>query len=232
MSEKQAHLNGAYYGPSIPPKSQAYHRHGRGSDPLGCCCGCIFSLIFKLIMTAVVIVGLAFFIFWLIVRPNRIKFHVTDAHLTQFNFSNDNTLHYNLALNVTIRNPNKKIGVYYDRIEARAIYEDQRFSTFTSTTPFYQGHKTTNVVNPVFQGQQVIPDTKVLSKYNEQKSSGVYDIDVKLYLRVRFKFGLIKTGKFKPRIKCELKVPLTQNGSSSGGTFETTKCDVDYFKSI
>lgn len=78
----------------------------------------------------------------------------------------------------------------------------------------------------------MIPDTKVLSKYNEQKSSGVYDIDVKLYLRVRFKFGLIKTGKFKPRIKCGLKVPLTQNGSSSGGTFETTKCDVDYFKSI
>lgn len=78
----------------------------------------------------------------------------------------------------------------------------------------------------------MIPDTKVLSEYNEQKNSGVYEIDVKLYLRVRFKFGLIKTGKFKPRIKCGLKVPLTQNGSSSVSTFETTKCDVDYFKSI
>ncbi|KAM0977976.1 hypothetical protein ACFX13_014258 [Malus domestica] len=228
MSEKQAHLNGAYYGPSIPPKSQSYHRPGRdGGGCLGCCCSCIFGLVFKLIMTAVVFMGLAFFVFWLIVRPNRVKFHVTDATLTQFNFSNDNTLHYNLALNLTIRNPNKKIGIYYDRIETRAFYEDQRFSTVT-LTPFYQGHKQTNVLNPVFQGQQVVQGSKLLSEYNQQKSTGIYEIDLKIYLRIRFKFGLIKTGKFKPKIECDLKVPMTQNGNSVG-TFQTTKCDVDYF---
>lgn len=67
------------------------------------------------------------------------------------------------------------------------------------------------------------------SDYNKQKSSGVYDIDVKLYLRIRFKLGVFKTGKFKPKINCDLKVPLTSSsGTSSTATFQTTKCDLDY----
>ncbi|XP_050383024.1 NDR1/HIN1-like protein 10 [Argentina anserina] len=223
---EEAHLNRAYYGPSVPA-SKSYHRRSRGSGPLGCCCSCIFSLVFKIIFAAVVFMGLAFLVFWLIVRPTKVKFHVTDATLTQFNFSADSNLHYNLALNLTIRNPNKKIGVYYDRIEARALYEGQRLNTVT-LTPFYQGHKTTNVFNPVFKGQQLIVGSDLLEEFNEQKSAGVYEIEMKLYLRIRFKLGGIKTGKFKPRIECDLKVPLSQNGTSVG-TFQTEKCSVDYF---
>ncbi|KAL6138300.1 hypothetical protein ACLB2K_063583 [Fragaria x ananassa] len=230
MSEKQAGLNGAYYGPSIPPKRDSYQSVGRGGGPLGCCCSCIFGLVFKLIFTAIVFMGLAFFVFWLIVKPNRVKFHVTDATLTQFNFSSDSNLHYNLALNLTIRNPNKKLGIYYDRIEARANYEGQRFSTIT-LTPFYQGHKTTNVLNPLFTGQQLLVGSNLQSEYQKQTSAGVYEIEMKLYLRIRFKFGRIKTGKFKPRVECDLKVPLSTNGNSAT-TFETKRCKIDYFKAI
>ncbi|KAK9921428.1 hypothetical protein M0R45_029937 [Rubus argutus] len=227
MSEKQAHLNGAYYGPSIPA-SESYHRprRGGGGGPLGCCCSCIFGLVFKLIFTAVVFMGLAFLVFWLIVRPTRVKFHVTDVKLSQFNFSTDSNVHYNLALNLTIRNPNKKIGVYYDRIEATALYEGQRLST-VPLTPFYQGYKTTNVLNPVFKGQQLIVGSNLLEEFNQQKSAGVYEIEMKIYLRIRFKLGRIKTGKFKPRIECDLNIPL--NNGNSVSTFQTEKCSVDYF---
>ncbi|PPE02485.1 hypothetical protein GOBAR_DD00469 [Gossypium barbadense] len=191
MSDKQAHLNGAYYGPSIPPPTRTYHRPGRGSGSV--------------------------FIFWLIFRPNKVKFHVTDVQLTQFNLTSNNTLHYNLALNMTIRNPNRRIGIYYDRIEARAYYEDQRLDTET-LTPFYQGHKNTSYLNPVFVGQQFVRlGADETSEFNEDRVNGVYDIDVKLYLRIRFKLGRVKTGRFKPRISCDLKVPLNTGNGSFGG---------------
>ncbi|KAH7512238.1 NDR1/HIN1-like protein 10 [Ziziphus jujuba] len=228
MADKQA-LNGAYYGPAIPPpqpKQRSYHRPGRGSD--FCCCGCLFSLICKLIFTAVFIIALAAFIFWLIVRPNKVKFHVTDASLTQFNFTGNNTLHYNLAVNITIRNPNKKIGVYYDRIEARALFEGARFDS-KLLTKFYQGHKNTTVLNAAFVGQQlVVLESDAVSKFNDQKASGVFDIDVKLYLRIRFKLGAIKTGRFKPKVKCDVKVPLATNGTLLSSDFETKRCSIDY----
>ncbi|XVE75875.1 hypothetical protein DITRI_Ditri12bG0126800 [Diplodiscus trichospermus] len=222
MATKEAHLNGAYYGPSVPPATRNYHRPGRGS---GCGCGCcLLKLLFNIIITAVVIIGLAVLIFWLIFRPNRVKFHVTDVSLTEFNLTN-NTLHYNLAVNMTVRNPNKRIGIYYDRIEARAYYEDQRFDMQT-LTPFYQGHKNTSFLNPVFSGQHLVTfgGDQTNSEFNEDRTSGIYDIDVKLYLRIRFKVGKIKTGRFKPKISCDLKVPL----NATSGAFKTTKCDLDF----
>lgn len=66
-----------------------------------------------------------------------------------------------------------------------------------------------------------------LSKFNAEKNAGVCSIDVKLYLRIKFKVGKIKTWWFKPKVKCDLKVPLSSNGTSASG-FETTKCDIDF----
>ncbi|KAJ9181309.1 hypothetical protein P3X46_009449 [Hevea brasiliensis] len=223
MAEKQPQLNGAYYGPAIPP-SNTYHRPGRSS---GCGCGCcLLSCLLKIIITIVVVVGLAVLIFWLIVRPNKVKFHVTDATLSEFNFATNNTLYYNLSLNISVRNPNKKIGIYYDSIDARAFYGDQRFGN-DSLTPFYQGHKNTSILTPAFQGQEVMPLGEGLTQFKQETTTGVYSIDVKLYLRIRFKVGKIKTGKFKPKIECDLKVPLSANGTVTT-PIETTKCDLDY----
>ncbi|XWS43351.1 hypothetical protein CRYUN_Cryun16bG0095500 [Craigia yunnanensis] len=226
MAEKQAHLNGAYYGPSIPPATRNYHRHGRGS---GCGCGCcLLKLLFNIIVTAVVVIGLAVLIFWLIFRPNKIKFHVTDVSLTEFNLTTNNTLNYNLAVNMTVRNPNKRIGIYYDRIEARAYYEDQRFATQT-LTPFYQGHKNTSFLNPVFSGQQFVSlGADETSVFNEERTSGIHSIDVKLYLRIRLKVSWVKTGRFTPKISCDLKVPLSSANGSLAGVPETTRCGWDF----
>ncbi|GLT47705.1 hypothetical protein SLA2020_213760 [Shorea laevis] len=225
MAEKHSQLNGAYYGPAAPP-ARSYHRHGHGA---GCGRCCLLSFLVKLIVTAVIILGLAALIFWLIFRPNIVKFHVTDASLTQFNLSSDNNLHYKLAANITVRNPNKKIGIYYDRIEANAYYEDQRFAT-QQLTPFYQGHKNTSYLNPSFQGQKlVLLGADGVSEYNQEKNSGVYSIDVKLNLRVRFKVGKLKTWRFKPKIECDLKVPLSSSDGGLAGGAETTKCKIDFF---
>lgn len=229
MAEKQpGHLNGAYYGPSVPPPKQGYHRPSRsGGSGCGCCCW-LFSFLFKLIFTIALLIGLAALIFWLIFRPHRVKFHATEASLTQFNLTNNNTLHYNLDVNISIRNPNKKIGIYYDRIEARGYYEDERFGS-VDLKPFYQGKKNTSVVNIKISGQQLVMlDSNEILEYNSQKGSGVYEIDVKLYLRIRFKIGRFKTWRMKPKIKCGLNVPINGKSTSLASGFETTKCDIDF----
>jgi len=224
MAEKQSHLNGAYYGPAVPPPTQTYHRHGRGR---GCGCCCLFSFLLKLVVSLVIIIGLAVLIFWLIFRPTNVKFYVTDASLTEFSLTGNNTLQYNLAVNITVRNPNRKIGIYYDTIEARALYGDQRFDTET-LTPFYQGHKTTSYLSTVFSGQHVVIGSDELTQFNEEKTAGVYSVDVDLYLRIRFKVGKLKTGRVKPEVKCDLKVPLSSTGNSAVA-FESTKCDIDFW---
>ncbi|KAE8689947.1 Protein YLS9 [Hibiscus syriacus] len=225
MAEKQAHLNGAYYGPSVPPAAN-YHRPSRSS---GCGCGCcLLKLLLKIIISLVVIIGLAVLIFWLIFRPNEVKFHVTDARLNEFSLDNQ-TLRYDLAVNITVRNPNRRIGIHYDRIEARAYYEDQRLQSVPLTS-FYQGHKNTSFLNAVFRGEQFVRlGSDEAADYNEERISGIYSIDVKLYLRIRFKVGRVRTSRFRPRIDCDLKVPLnTVNGTLAAAPFTTKRCDWDY----
>ncbi|CAN4113971.1 unnamed protein product [Withania somnifera] len=227
----EPHLNGAYYGPSIPPppSSKTYHRpgHSGGScfccNPFTCCCNfifnCICTCIFQILCTLLVIVAVIGFILWFILRPNKVNFHVSNASLTLFDLTNNNTLHYNLNLNLAIRNPNKRIGIYYDAIEARAFYHGQNFSV-SNLDPFYQGHKNTTDLNLVFKGQY---SGQLGSDYNEEKEIGVYDIGLRVYMRIRLKFWWIKSKKIKPMIKCDLKVPFKSNG-----TFERTQCHLDW----
>ena len=229
----QPQLNGAFYGPSIPPPAKSYHRPGRRGGGggffgscFGCLCSCLFNLIFQIVCTILVVVAVAVVIFWLIFRPNPVKFYVTEASLTQFDLSStNNTLYYDLALYMTIRNPNKRIGIYYDKIEARALYEGERFDTI-DLQRFYQGHKKTDYLSPVFKGQNLLVLGSKVSRFNSDKSSGSYDIDVKLYLKVRFKMGPFKP-KFKPKIECDLKLPLESTGRTSGN-FQTKRCDWDW----
>ncbi|XP_058087660.1 NDR1/HIN1-like protein 10 [Magnolia sinica] len=223
---KQANLNGAYHGPPIPPKRD-YHRPGRSS---GCFCGpcCILSALFKLIFTIVVVLGIAALVIWLVLRPSKVKVHVDSATLTQFNLTNSNNLYYNLSLDIAIRNPNKQIGIYYDKLEANAYYEGQRFD-YVPLPTFYQGHKNTTNLYPVFTGQAAIPfQSSDVVVFNRENGDGLFSIKVKIYARIRFKIGSIKTNRYKPDFECELRVPLMTSGSSSAVGFTRTKCEIDF----
>lgn len=229
MADTKSHLNGSYYGPSIPPQHSS-QRPDRGRG----CGRCILKTLLILFVTVVVLVGLAIFIFWIIVRPTNLKFHVVDASLTQFNLTSDNYLHYDLALNITARNPNKRLGVYYDLVEGKAYYEGQRFATVKivdflgPVERFYQRKKTSNTFNPVFKGQNlVLLGADEISDFNSEKNKGVYSIDVKLNMRIRYRLGDFIPGTVKRKGTCDLKVPLETNGTSKG-IFRTTRCHVGW----
>lgn len=206
-------------------KPHTYHRPVHHHNHRGCSCGSgRLTTFLKILIIIIIIIGLLVLILWLIFRPNKVNFHVTDTNLTQFNLT-ANQLTFNLALNVTVRNPNSRIGVYYDTIEATAVYKDQRLQTQT-LPPFYQGQKTTAVLRPVFVGQQlVLLSGRGLTEFNAEKLAGVYDIEVELDLRIRLKSGVLKIGKFKPKVNCEFKVPVSSGGSS----VQSTGCDIDYW---
>lgn len=219
---KQVPLNGAYYGPPIPPK-QSNHPH----RPRGSCGGpcCILTTLIKIIISIVVVVGIAALVLWLIYRPQKMKVQVSGASLTQFNLTNGKILNYNLTLDLEFRNPNKKIGLYYDRLEASAFYQGERFKS-VMLPAFYQGHRNTTNLEAVFEGQSYIAlDRDDLWEFDVDKSAGFFEIDFEIYARIRFKIGSLKTNRYKPKFKCELSLPLA---NVSPLRFVGATCDVDF----
>ncbi|XP_010463068.1 PREDICTED: putative syntaxin-24 [Camelina sativa] len=90
------------------------------------------------------------------IRSNNVKFQVYDAELTHFNFEDKNNyLHYNLTLNLSIRNSKSSIGIHYDRFEANVYYMNHRLGA-VPVPSFYQGSKNTTVLKALFEGQNVV----------------------------------------------------------------------------
>ncbi|KAL5076568.1 hypothetical protein RYX36_015552 [Vicia faba] len=119
-----------------------------------------------------------------------------------------------------IQNPNRKLGIYYDNIETLVFYKDSRFD-FQTLETFFQHQKGIDFFSLVFEGQQVVFLSRYqISKFEEEKKDGVYGIDVKIFLTVRFKLGLFKTEKGKPKIRCNLKVPLRTSNATTGASRE------------
>ncbi|MCL1415490.1 LEA type 2 family protein, partial [Escherichia coli] len=110
-----------------------------------CFCGLCCTL-FTFLLSIVFFLGVIVLVLWLVFRPNQAKVYVETADLQQFNLSNG-SLAFSLNTSISIRNPNRRISLYYDRIEALAFYGDSRFG-FTTLPPFYQGHKNTSMIYP------------------------------------------------------------------------------------
>ncbi|KAH7663545.1 Late embryogenesis abundant protein LEA-2 subgroup domain-containing protein [Dioscorea alata] len=231
---KQSNLNGAYYGPAIPP-SRTHRSVGRGG--CDCCCFpcCLITTLLKFIFSIIITLGIIVLILWLILRPNEIKPYVETATLSTFNLSTNtnnnstNFLTYNLTMDLSIRNPNKRISFYYDYIETQALYDDSRIG-FKILDPFYQGKKNTTVLHPEFSSRTAVLGDSVVTTYKREKGEGFFYVNVKVYTRMRLKVWLFKIHGFKPEFDCSLKLPApTSGGSSPVSTFERTKCDVRYF---
>ncbi|XP_068661748.1 NDR1/HIN1-like protein 10 [Aristolochia californica] len=217
--QKQVPLNGAYYGPPIPPQPLPRRTRSRTSS--------LILLLSQIIITFVVLIGITTLVLWLIYRPTKIKVHVQNASLTQFNLTNGNILQYNLNLGMSVRNPNRRIGIYYDRLEAAAYYHGERLRSVYLPT-FYQGHKNTTMLNPVFIGQDYVPlSGSDARRFEREKNEGYFYIDVRIKARIRFKVGSVKTRRFRPDFECDLRIPLVINGVPNN-SFARTKCDVDF----
>nr|GEX50015.1 hypothetical protein [Tanacetum cinerariifolium] len=88
-----------------------------------------------------------------------------------------------MAVCMTLRNPNKRLA-----------------------------HKTEKNVGAVFKGQQVMVfGNGYKEKYDGECKDNVYNIDLMLRLKIRFKVFGIKSPKFTWKFNHGLKVPLSRN---------------------
>lgn len=92
---------------------------------------------------------------------------------------------------------------------------------------FYQGHKNTTTLSPTFQGQSVIMSGNV-GDFKRDNGTGIFNIDVWIYARVRYKFGSLITRRYFAQARCPLGLKLLRNGTANNG-FTRIECDiVDY----
>lgn len=174
------------------------------------------------------VVVMVVLIIYLSGSPSYDNTRVTDALLTEFDLTNNNsTLSYDLAVDIALRNPTNIYRAHYNHIKITAIYKNQAFGTMNYSS-FSQGPNHETHLTPSFKGQYSLNLGAGDNLFESEDSvADYYDIVIKLNLENESVKKLLPHRKFQRKLEytCELKVPLISNGQSAGGNrFNTTRC--------
>lgn len=88
------------------------------------------------------------FLVWVILHPSKPKFSLKEADMyNSLNISSSRLFNSSIQLTLLSKNPNKRVGIYYDELQVCASYKGQQITNETSIPPFYQGHEESNILS-------------------------------------------------------------------------------------
>ncbi|KAK9285607.1 hypothetical protein L1049_024802 [Liquidambar formosana] len=178
--------------------------HSKPPKKRSCFCKCLCWTV-CLLLLQVIIVGIVGGILFLVFRPKLPKYSIDSLRITQFNLSNDNSLNATLDVAITARNPNKKIGIYYESGSQITVWYTGTQLCQGSLPKFYQGHRNTTILNVPLTGQTQNA-TGLLSTLQAQQQTGSIPLNLRVNVPVRIKLGKLKLMKVKFRVRCRLVV--------------------------
>ncbi|PRQ43519.1 hypothetical protein RchiOBHm_Chr3g0469351 [Rosa chinensis] len=152
-------------------------------------------------------------------RPHIVELNITQASLSCTNFTTtfatNDTLHYNLDLNITLRNSNKFYSVHHQKIEALTYYRNQGYGyTTLNLNSFSQEAMSDAVPTPMsFKEQHSVIDPAA-----EDEDIVV----VKLYLENKYKTRVMGW-QAKSEFARHLRVVPSINGLKLAASSETAQ---------
>ncbi|XP_050383976.1 NDR1/HIN1-like protein 13 [Argentina anserina] len=237
-SAKPATNGAAAPNPAFPAtKAQLYsntrpayrpqpHRHRRSRSR---CCSCCLWIIFLLILQ-IFIAAIFGAVFYLIYKPQRPNFSVTSLKLSTLNLTSSSQLNSRFDINVTARNPNKKLVFLYNSIAISILSNDDIDVGDGSIPAFTHGKKNTTLLKArIASSGKHLESTDVTTLKAEMKSKAGLGLKVRLDTRVRVKVFGVKTPKIGIRVHCEgIKVTsLPSAKAAATASTKNAKCKVD-----
>ncbi|XP_019179851.1 PREDICTED: NDR1/HIN1-like protein 12 [Ipomoea nil] len=165
----------------------------------------IFFTIFTLLLSILSIITLV----WLTLHPSKPHFSLTQADIYQLNLSSPRLLNSSIQLTLLSKNPNTKVGIYYDEIQVYASYKGQQITLYTSLPPFYQGHEESNLLSAYLVAGNGLPVAPSFSyEVQRDQSAGRLVLMLKVNGNLRWKVGTWVSGKYRFNVNCVAMMPF------------------------
>lgn len=154
-----------------------------------------FSALFTTILSIILLI-------WLILRPSKPEFSLKEADIYQLNLSNSNLLNSSIQLTLLAKNPNQRIGIYYDEIQVYAAYKGQQITLYTPLPPFYQGHEDSNLLSASLMGTGLPVAPSFGYEVGRDQTVGRLVLNLKVNGRLRWKVGTWVSGRYRLNVNC------------------------------
>lgn len=118
-------------------------------------------------------------------------------------------------MKVTARNPNGKITLFYDNVEAAVYYKSDQLSR-TTLPPFSQGKKNETSMTAELAAVKAYLDGDVVKGINEERGkNGNVVFNVRMLMEVRFKAGAWRARRRYLKAFCgDLSVGVSSNATN------------------
>ncbi|GFQ06937.1 protein yls9 [Phtheirospermum japonicum] len=216
----------AYPYPAAPrrqPLLQSNYQYHPDSARRATCLRRIFAFVIGL----VIIFGTVTFIVWLVLRPQLPEFRVDSFSISNFTLGNNSLVSFTSEIRLTARNPNKKMSLVYDHIEAVLFYKSGSLSE-TTVPPFSQDTKNETSLTANFAAAGSFVDRPVVDGINgDRAKTGNVDFNLRMLSRVRFEAPAWRTRRRFLKVFCgDLIVSIPSNGRSGALTGVPPQCRV------
>lgn len=169
----------------------------------------VSKLICAIFLAFLLIVGIITFILWLSLRPHRPRIYMHEFSVPDLNqvtgFENAN-----ISFNVTVRNSNLNIGIYYGSFDSSIYYRDQKIGSIPLLDPFYQEPKHTKIINGAFSGATLAMNSQHWEEFMHDRSRGTVVFRLELTSSIRFKVSSWISKHHRMHANCDVSVG--QNG--------------------
>ncbi|KAF5729011.1 protein YLS9-like [Tripterygium wilfordii] len=161
----------------------------------------VSKVICSIFLSLVLIVGIVIFILWLSLRPHRPRFHIHEFSVPGLGQSTG-FKNATITFNVTIRNPNKDMGIYYDSMKGSVYYKDRMIGSTPLLHPFYQKPKNTVIVYKEMSGGNLT----VNSHRGNDRGQGSVVFRLDITSTIRFKVSTWHSKRHRLHANCDLEV--------------------------
>ncbi|KAB5569260.1 hypothetical protein OIU76_007852 [Salix suchowensis] len=182
---------------------------------------CTFITIFLLLA------GLAVLIVWLIYRPHKPQFTVLGAAIYDLNTTSPPFISTSMQFTLVTRNPNRRVSIMYDKLTAYVSYRNQAITSSLALPPLYHATKSTVALSPVLGGAGVPVSVEATNGLVMDEAYGVVALSVVLLGRLRWKAGVIYTGRYGVYVKCDVWVGLKKGIVGQVPLLGSPQCKVD-----
>ncbi|XP_061959723.1 NDR1/HIN1-like protein 6 [Populus nigra] len=203
QGDPAAHIHDHHYPPfqrTIPVTHTKPPKKRRS-----CCCRFLCWTL-SLLLLLILVIGAVAGILYLVFQPKLPKFSIDTLQITRFNLTTNSSLSATFNVTITARNPNKKVGVYYEGGSHISVWYTGTNLCQGSLPKFYQGHRNTTVLNVLLSGQTDDGNTLLTSLQQQKQQTGIIPLNLKVDQPVRIKLGKLKLMKVKFRVRCRLDI--------------------------
>jgi hypothetical protein len=182
------------------------------------------------IFTLIVLAAIAGAIIYVLYRPHRPTFVVSGLKISSLNLTSTSHLTTNIDLNITTRNPNKKLVYTYNPITISVTTEKDGILVGSGLLPsFVHGTKNTTFLRAAITSSGLQLDDKSGSKLtSDLKSKDGVALKVELETKVKVKMGGLKTPKARIRVSCQgIKATVPSGKQATKASVSNAKCKVD-----